>query len=39
MLENPLTCDHLSQNGAFLLSTQCRVSRYRPRRKPPRITE
>jgi len=37
MMENPLTCDHLCRNGAFLLGTRCRVSRYRPRksqRKP-----
>lgn len=35
MLESPLTCDHLCRNNIFLLGTRCRVSRYRPRRKPP----
>jgi len=34
MLENPLTGEHLCRNSIFLLGTRCRVSQYRPPRRP-----
>ncbi len=33
MLDDPRICEHLCRDKTYLFGTQCRVSRYRPRRK------
>ena len=38
MLEDSSFCDHLCRNGVSLIGTHCRVSRYRPRRRPTKAT-
>ena len=35
MVEDPAICDRLTKDGAFLLGTHCRVSKYRSRRTTP----